>query len=86
MKIYVKLNNGRTLKIPAPLGLVKAAIRLCGFGLLVSRRFIPESHLQYIDCVDFKQLSRSIDVLRAYKGLKIVDVKVGDGPDVTIIM
>jgi len=86
LKIYIKLNNGVRLKIPAPICLVKAAIGLGGFGLLIARRFIPEEHRQYIDCVDFKQLRKGIDVLRDYKGLKIVEVKTKYGPDVTIII
>ena len=86
MKIYVKLNNGGRLKIPAPIGLVKAAIGLGGFGVLIARRFIPEEQRQYIDCVNFKELRKGIDVLKDYKGLKIVEVKSGDGPNVTIVI
>jgi len=74
------------LKIPAPIGLIKVAISFIGFGVSVSRRFIPEEHRQYIDCINFKELRNGMDVLRDYKGLKVVEVKASSGPDVTIII
>ena len=86
MRIYIRLKNGRNLKLPAPIGLVKAVIGLGGFGVLISRRFIPLEQRQYIDCINFKELRKGMDVLRDYKGLKILEVKAGDGPDVTVII
>ena len=86
MKIYVRLNNGRSFKIPAPLGLVKAALGLGGFGVSIARRYIPEEQRQYVDCIDFHELSKGFDVLRAYKGLKIVEVKTEDGTEVIIVV
>lgn len=84
MKIYIKLNNGRSFKIPAPIGLVKAALSLGGFGVRIAKRYIPMEQRQYIDSVDFKELRKSLDVLRDYKGLKMVDVKTEDGTEVRI--
>ena len=86
MRIYIRLKNGRNLKLPAPIGLVKAVIGLGGFGVSISRRFIPLEQRQYIDCINFKELRKGMDILRDYKGLKILEVKAGDGPDVTIII
>ena len=86
MRIYIRLKNGRNLKLPAPIGLVKAVIGLGGFGVLISRRFIPLEQRQYIDCINFKELKKGMDVLKDYKGLKILEVKAGYGPDVTIII
>ena len=86
MRIYIRLKNGRNLKLPAPIGLVKAVIGLGGFGVSISRRFIPLEQRQYIDCINFKELRKGMDVLRDYKGLKILEVKAGDGPDVTVII
>ena len=86
MRIYIRLKNGRNLKLPAPIGLVKAVIGLGGFGVLISRRFIPLEQRQYIDCINFKKLRKGMDVLRDYKGLNILEVKAGDGPKVTIII
>ena len=86
MKIYIKLNTGRCLKIPAPIGLLKVAISLGGFGVSIGRRYIPKEQIQYIDCIDFRELRKGIDVLRNYKGLKMVDVKAGDGTEVTVVI
>jgi len=86
LRIYIRLKNGRNLKFPAPIGLVKAVIGLGGFGVSISRRFIPLEQRQYIDCINFKELRKGMDVLRDYKGLKILEVKAGDGPDVTVII
>ena len=86
MKIYVKLNTGRSFKIPAPMGLVKMALGLGGFGVSIARRYIPEDQRQYVDCIDFRELRKGFDVLKNYKGLKLVEVKAGDGTEVTIII
>ena len=86
MKIYIKIRNGRSFKIPAPIGLVKAALSLGGFGVSIGRSYIPQNQRQYIDCIDFKELRKGLDVLRNYKGLKMVDVKTEDGTAVTIII
>jgi len=86
LRIYIRLKNGRNLKLPAPIGLVKAVIGLGGFGVSISRRFIPLEQRQYIDCINFKELRKGMDVLRDYKGLKILEVNAGDGPDVTVII
>ncbi|HEY8892186.1 MAG TPA: hypothetical protein VIM70_18250 [Clostridium sp.] len=86
MKIYVKLESGRSFKIPAPIGLVKVALGLGGFGVSIARRYIPKEQRQYIDCINFRELRCSMDVLRNYKGLKMVDVKAADGTEVVIVI
>ena len=86
LKIYVKLSNGRSFKIPAPIGLVKVALRLGGFGISIARRYVPKEQIQYFDSIDFKELRKGLDVLKDYKGLKMVDVKTEDGTLVTIIV
>jgi len=86
LKIYVKLKSGRSFKIPAPIGLVKVALGLGGFGVSIARRYIPMEQRQYIDCVDFRELRCCMDVLRDYKGLKMVDVKAADGTEVVIVI
>lgn len=86
LKIYIKLNNGKSFKIPAPIILVKAALSFGGFGVSIARRYIPENQKQYIDCIDFRELKKGFDVLRNYKGLTIVEVHASDGTDVTIII
>lgn len=86
MKVYVKLNNGRSFKVPATIGLVKAALGLGGFGMSIAKRYIPEDQRQYVECINFKELRKGFDVLKSYKGLKMVDVKAQDGTEVTIII
>ena len=86
MKIYIKISNGRNFKIPAPIGLVKIALGLGGFGVSIARRYVPKEQLQYFDSIDFKELRKSMDVLKEYKGLKMVDIKAEDGTMVTIIV
>ena len=86
LKIYIKLNNGRSFKIPAPIGLVKVALGFGGFGVSIARRYIPKEQRPYIDCIDFKELRKGFEVLRNYKGLTLVEVKAGDGTEVTIVI
>ena len=86
MKIYIKLSNGRSFKIPAPIGLVKAALGLGGFGVSIAKRYIPKEQIQYIECIDFRELRKSFDVLKDYRGLQLVDVKTEDGIEVRIIV
>lgn len=86
MKIYVKLNSGRSFKVPAPIGLVKAALGLGGLGVSVARKYIPEEHRQYVECINFKELGKGFDVLKGYKGLKMLEVKAQDGTEVTVII
>lgn len=86
LRIYIKISNGPRFKIPAPIGLVKAAIRLCSFGISLAQKSIPKEALQYIESVDFKELRKSLDVLKDYKGLTLVDIKTEDGTAIKIII
>jgi hypothetical protein len=86
LKISIKLNNGRSFKIPAPIGLVQAALGFGGFGVSIARKYITEEQRQYIDCINFRELRKGLDVLRDYKGLKLVEVKANDGTEVTIVI
>ena len=86
MKVHVRLNTGRSFRIPAPIILVKAALGFGGFGVFIARRYVPEEQRQYIDCIDFRELSKGLDVLKDYKGLKLVEVKAGDGTEVTVVI
>lgn len=86
MRIYIKINNGPRFKIPAPIGLVKAAISLCSFGISLAQKSISKETLQYIESVDFKELRKSLDVLKDYKGLTLVDIKTEDGTAIKIII
>jgi hypothetical protein len=84
LKIYIKLQDGKSFTIPAPMVLVKMLLGLGGFGTFIAHRFVPEEQKQYIDCIDFRELSKSLDILKAYKGLAMVDVKSKDGVHVKV--
>ena len=86
LKIYVKLSNGKSFKFPAPIGLIKIALGLGVFGISIARRYVPKEQLQYFDSIDFKELRKALDVLKDYKGLKMVDVKADDGTIVTVFV
>ena len=86
MKVYIKLSNGRRLKFPVPIVLIKMVLSLGGFGVSIARRYVPKHQLQYFDSINFKELRHGLDVLKDYKGLKMVDVKTEDGTIVTIIV
>lgn len=86
LKIYIKLINGKSFRIPAPIILVKAALGFGGFGVSIARRYIPEDKRQYIDCINFRELRKGFDVLRGYKGLTLVEVHSSDGTEVIIVV
>ena len=80
----MKLNDGRCYKVRAPIGLIKAAIGIGGFGASFARKYVPEEHRHYIESIDFRELKKGFDVLKDYKGLQMLDVKAGDGTEVNI--
>jgi len=86
VKIYIKLNTGRSFKIAAPIVLVKMVLGLGGFGVSIARRYIPEEQRQYVDGINFRELKKGFDVLKNYKGLKLVEVTARDGTEVTIVV
>lgn len=68
------------------MGLVKATLSIGSLGLSIAKRYVPEEQRKYIDNIDLRELKKGFDVLRSYKGLKMVEVKAGDGTEVTIIV
>lgn len=52
----------------------------------IAKRYVPEEQRQYIENIDLRELRKGFDVLRDYKGLKLVEVKSMDGTEVTIIV
>lgn len=86
MRVYIRLNNGRSFKIPAPIALIKMALGCGNFGISIAKRYITEEQRKYIENIDLKELRKGLDVLKAYKGLKMLEVKAGDGTEVTIIV
>jgi hypothetical protein len=86
LKIYLKIENGRRYFIPAPIWLIKAGLGMGGFGIRIARKHIPEEQMSYIENIDFMELKKAIDVLKRYKGLNMVDIKVKDGTEIRIII
>ncbi|WP_406770756.1 hypothetical protein [Candidatus Clostridium stratigraminis] len=86
VRVYVKLSSGRSFKVPAPIGFVKAMLGLGSLGVNIAKRYIPEDQKQYVECIDFKELRKGLNVLKEYKGLRLVEVKAQDGTEVRIII
>lgn len=86
LRVYLKIENGRSFFIPAPIWLVKAGLGMGGFGVRIARKHVPEEQLIYFDNVDFRELKKALDILKRYKGLELVDVRAKDGTEVRIIV
>jgi len=72
--------------IPAPICLLKTAISLGNFGMFVSKKYISKEQMKYIENIDFRELINSVDVLKNYKGLKMVEVNSKDGTGITVVV
>jgi hypothetical protein len=83
MKIYIRDERKRRYFIPAPIWLVKAGLSI---GLRIAEKHVPEEQRCYFRDIDLKELRKGIDVLKAYKGLNLVDVRAKDGTEVRIIV
>ncbi|AKA68876.1 hypothetical protein [Clostridium scatologenes] len=83
MKIYIKSGKMR-FTIPVPNVLLKFGISIVNAPFI--QKHISEKDKKYVNMINWKELSSSIDILREYKGLKIVDVHSRDGNHVTITL
>lgn len=83
MRVYVKADKMAFI-IPIPNVLLKFGVSFIGSPFI--QKYIPEKDKKYIDIINFKELSNCIDILKEYKGLKIVDVHSKDGSHVTITL
>lgn len=86
MRIYIRTDDGRKFSILAPLWIVKGALGLGSFGTNIAKRYVPKDQQEYIDSIDFKELTKGFDVLKDYKGLRLLEVKSSDGTEVTIVI
>lgn len=83
MKVYIKTNKiGFT--IPVPNALLKFGISIMKAPFI--QKYIAEKDKKYINIIDFEKLSDCVDILREYKGLKIVDVQSKDRTHVAITL
>ncbi len=83
MKIYIK-SGKMGFTVPVPNALLKFGISIVDAPFI--QKHIPEKDKKYVNIIDWKELSSCIDILREYKGLKIVDVHSKDGSHVTITL
>jgi len=81
MRILIKDNN-RKFTIPAPFWLIEFGLKVAGSSLI--SRTVPADKRQYIEMIDFKELSNGLSILKKYKGLVLVHVVSEDGEEVKI--
>lgn len=82
MRIYIKEKEGKTIRIPLPLWVLKLGCneKIISFAM----KHTPEKDRKYVEGIDFQAFKEGIDILKNYKGLKIVDIKDSDGTEVSI--
>jgi len=82
MRIYIKTEEGRKLRIPVPMWVVRLATRLPIERIV--RKHIKEKDAKYLELIDWKEMRSLISSLSEYKGLNLVDIKASDGAEVLI--
>ncbi|EJO5347383.1 hypothetical protein NRP93_001461 [Clostridium botulinum] len=83
MKIYIKSGKMKFI-IPVPNALLKFGISIVDAPFI--QKHIPEKDKKYVNIIDWKNFSRCVDILKEYKGLKIVNVHSKNGSHVTITL
>ncbi|SKA77394.1 hypothetical protein SAMN05443428_10218 [Caloramator quimbayensis] len=80
MKIIIK-TQGFKCKVPiyVPMAFAKLAVKV-----YIKKKAINNENIKYIETIDFNLLNQSFNILKEYKGLKIVDVHSSDGTVVEI--
>lgn len=86
MRIYIREKNGKSFFIPVPLSIAGVACKIADFVLKRVDKHFDAKTKEILDCVDFRELARSLKYLKGYKGLKMVEVKSQGGDEVTIIL
>ncbi len=86
MKIYLTLENGKKMFIPAPIWLVKTGLGMGKCSIKIAGKHMTEEQREIVRTIDFDELKKGFDVLKNYKGLTMVDVKSKDGTAVKIVV
>jgi hypothetical protein len=88
MRVYIKEKTGRRFCIPVPLALFRVGINIAAIWVRKSkhRKYKYEDRIGELENINFVQLSQSLQYLKGYRGMKIVEVKSKDGDEVTIIL
>ncbi len=53
-------------------------------GIKNCLKYTPKEQRKYVEAIDFKELSKAINILSQYKGLEIVNIESKDGSKVNI--
>ena len=82
MRIFIKTEKGKKIKVPVPMWTIRLGAR---FPIeRIARRYMKEKDAKYLDLIDWRELRKLISSLVEYKGLILVDVKDSDGTEVLI--
>lgn len=65
---------------------MKAGLGMGGFGVRIAQKHVPEEQLSYLESIDFKELKKAVDVLKNYKGLQMIDIRVKDGTEIKVVI
>jgi hypothetical protein len=82
MRIYIKTEESKKIKIPVPLWAVRLVTRLPIEKIV--KKYMKEKDAKYLELIDWKELRALIISLSEYKGLKLVDIKSKDGSEILI--
>ncbi|MBU3128499.1 hypothetical protein [Clostridium tagluense] len=82
MRIYIKTEEGRKLRIPVPMWAIRLVTRLPIERIV--RKHMREKHAKYLELIDWNEMRNLIISLSDYKGLNLVDIKANDGTEVQI--
>lgn len=82
MKIYIKTDEGRNIRIPVPMWFVRLGTRLPIEK--IARKHMKEKDVKYLDVIDWNEMRKLLISLEEYKGLNLVDIKANDGTEVLI--
>ena len=84
MRVYIKTEEGRKLRIPVPMWALRLAARLPIERIL--KQHMKEKDAKYLELIDWNEMRNLIISLSDYKGLNLVDIRASDGTEVLITM
>lgn len=82
MRIYIKTEEGKKIRIPVPMWVVRLGTRLPIER--IARKHMKEKDAKYLELIDWKEMRNLVLSLNEYKGLNLVDIKASDGTEVLI--
>lgn len=84
MIVKIKDKDGKRFCIPVPIWIIR--LGLSRYVINMIKKHVKDDGLNFLGTIDFKALSKSFRELKKYKGLKMVDIKSGNGESVEIIV